>query len=127
MRDYLELTKPRITILILICTGVGYWFGRGGSFDLAILIHALLKMRQKLAWFADLSKRFVSFINCCNVETFLKMGQVYQDLVGTERRFVPGMCKILKVNLKLIEWYDQAKSYRRASADRRIEGKRLHR
>ncbi|CAG8570721.1 1450_t:CDS:10 [Paraglomus brasilianum] len=50
---------------------------------------SVCEMRQKLAWFADLSKRFVSFINCCNVETFLKMGQVYQDLVGTERRFVP--------------------------------------
>ncbi|CAG8561290.1 7705_t:CDS:10 [Paraglomus occultum] len=47
---------------------------------------SVCEMRQKLAWFADLSKRFVSFINCCNVETFLKMGQVYQDLVGTERR-----------------------------------------
>jgi hypothetical protein len=31
-RDYLELTKPRITVLILICTAVGYWFGSGSSF-----------------------------------------------------------------------------------------------
>ena len=42
MRDYLELTKPRITILILICTAVGYWFGCGNSFHLSILVHALL-------------------------------------------------------------------------------------
>jgi protoheme IX farnesyltransferase len=42
MRDYLELTKPRITTLILICAGVGYWFGCGRSFHLAILAHALL-------------------------------------------------------------------------------------
>ena len=42
MRDYLELTKPRITILILICTAVGYMFGSGNFFRLSILVHALL-------------------------------------------------------------------------------------
>jgi len=42
MRDYLELTKPRITLLILICTAVGYWFGCGASFRGPILAHALL-------------------------------------------------------------------------------------
>ena len=42
MRDYLELTKPRITLLILICTAVGYWFGCGASFHWTTLAHALL-------------------------------------------------------------------------------------
>jgi protoheme IX farnesyltransferase len=42
MRDYLELTKPRITLLIMICTAVGYAFGCRNSFRLAILAHALL-------------------------------------------------------------------------------------
>src|ERR1700746_747991 len=42
MRDLLELTKPRITALILICTAVGYFFGPRNSFHLAALIHALL-------------------------------------------------------------------------------------
>jgi protoheme IX farnesyltransferase len=42
MRDYLELTKPRITLLILICTAVGYWFGCGALFHWADLAHALL-------------------------------------------------------------------------------------
>jgi heme o synthase len=42
MRDYVELTKPRITLLILICAAVGYWFGCGASFHWAILAHALL-------------------------------------------------------------------------------------
>ena len=41
-RRYLELTKPRITLLILICAAVGYWFGCGASFHLTILAHALL-------------------------------------------------------------------------------------
>ena len=42
MKDYLELTKPRITLLILICAAVGYWFGCGLSFRWTILVHALL-------------------------------------------------------------------------------------
>src|SRR6266481_987373 len=42
MRDYLELTKPRITVLILICTGVGYFLGPSNSFHLLLLIHVLL-------------------------------------------------------------------------------------
>jgi protoheme IX farnesyltransferase len=38
MRDYIELTKPRITWLILMSTGVGYFFGLpGGSNWLAFL------------------------------------------------------------------------------------------
>lgn len=42
LRDYLEVTKPRITALILICTAVGYWFGCGSSFHLWTLIHAVV-------------------------------------------------------------------------------------
>jgi protoheme IX farnesyltransferase len=42
MKDYLELTKPRITVLILVCTAVGYWFGCGDSFHWTILANALV-------------------------------------------------------------------------------------
>ena len=35
MRDFLELTKPRITVLILICTAVGYFLGAANSFHLS--------------------------------------------------------------------------------------------
>src|SRR6478672_6357201 len=31
MRDYIELTKPRITWLILMSTGIGYFFGLHGA------------------------------------------------------------------------------------------------
>ena len=31
MRDYIALTKPRITWLILMSTGVGYFFGLTGQ------------------------------------------------------------------------------------------------
>ena len=42
MRDFLELTKPRITALILICTAVGYLFGCRHVFHFMTLFHALL-------------------------------------------------------------------------------------
>jgi protoheme IX farnesyltransferase len=46
MRDYIALTKPRITWLILMSTGVGFFFGlkrpwHGGS-DWLLLIHTLV-------------------------------------------------------------------------------------
>jgi heme o synthase len=41
MQDFLELTKPRITMLILVCTAVGYFFG-STSFHVAPFLHALL-------------------------------------------------------------------------------------
>jgi protoheme IX farnesyltransferase len=42
MRDFLELTKPRITALILICTAVGYLFGCRAVFHFLTLFQALL-------------------------------------------------------------------------------------
>ena len=42
IRDFLELTKPRITVLILICTGVGYFFGCRDTFRLLLFVHVLL-------------------------------------------------------------------------------------
>jgi protoheme IX farnesyltransferase len=43
MRDYFELTKPRITWLILMSTAVGYYFGlHGGGFRWLAAFHTLL-------------------------------------------------------------------------------------
>ena len=44
VRHYIELTKPRITWLILMSTGVGYFFGldRSAPFNWALLIHTLV-------------------------------------------------------------------------------------
>jgi heme o synthase len=42
MRDLIELTKPRITIMILLCTAVGYAFGLRTPLDLATLMHVLV-------------------------------------------------------------------------------------
>ena len=41
MRDYLELTKPKVTWLILMSTAVGYYFG-GGAWHSSVLLHTLL-------------------------------------------------------------------------------------
>ncbi|HUQ95094.1 MAG TPA: heme o synthase [Bryobacteraceae bacterium] len=42
MKDYLELTKPRVTWLILMSTAVGYWFGVRGATDWLVLLNAIL-------------------------------------------------------------------------------------
>lgn len=39
--DYLELTKPRITIMVLLAVSVGYVLGSAGSWQVAPLLHAL--------------------------------------------------------------------------------------
>ncbi len=41
MKDYLELTKPRITWLILMSTAVGYYFGHHGSWSLLPILHTI--------------------------------------------------------------------------------------
>ena len=41
MKDYLELTKPRITWLIVMSTAIGYYFGHSGIWRLWPLIHTL--------------------------------------------------------------------------------------
>lgn len=42
MNPYLELTKPRITWLILMSTGIGYFFGLGSAVDWVSLVHTLV-------------------------------------------------------------------------------------
>ena len=33
MSDYLQLTKPRLNLLVVFTTGVGYWLGVAGHVD----------------------------------------------------------------------------------------------
>ncbi len=42
VKDYLELTKPSVTWLILMSTSVGFYLGAAGGLDLVLLFHALL-------------------------------------------------------------------------------------
>ncbi|MBI4169172.1 MAG: UbiA family prenyltransferase, partial [Acidobacteria bacterium] len=40
--DFLELTKPRVTSLVLVTTAVGFYLGSRGSLDAGLLLHTLL-------------------------------------------------------------------------------------
>ncbi len=42
MKEYLALTKPRITWLILMSTGIGFFFGARGGWSVVTLLHTLL-------------------------------------------------------------------------------------
>ena len=42
VKDYLELTKPRITWLIVMSTAVGYYFGHLGRWSWWLVLHSLL-------------------------------------------------------------------------------------
>lgn len=42
MKDYIELTKPRVTWLILMSTAVGYWFGAKAGMEWMVLLHAIV-------------------------------------------------------------------------------------
>ena len=42
LADYLALTKPRVTTLVLVTTAVGFYLGSGTGFDLALLLKTLI-------------------------------------------------------------------------------------
>ena len=42
MKDYIALTKPRITWLILMSTGIGYFFGALNGWHVLTLVHTLV-------------------------------------------------------------------------------------
>ena len=42
LADYLELTKPRVTLLILMSTGVGFYLGSAGNLSLPLMAFTLL-------------------------------------------------------------------------------------
>ena len=42
MKDYIALTKPRITWLILMSTGVGYFFGARAGWHWLTLLHTII-------------------------------------------------------------------------------------
>src|SRR5262249_8257269 len=40
--DFIELTKPRITLMVLITTIVGFYMGTVGSLQLTVLLHTII-------------------------------------------------------------------------------------
>jgi heme o synthase len=63
-RDYWELTKPRITLLIVISTAVGYCFGTTDHFSLILLFNALLGTACMAAGSATLNQWYERDIDC---------------------------------------------------------------
>jgi protoheme IX farnesyltransferase len=41
LADYLELTKPRVTLMVVVTTAIGFYLGSGAALDLAVLFHTL--------------------------------------------------------------------------------------
>ncbi len=42
VRDYIELTKPRITWLILMSTGIGFFFGAQNGWNWLAFLHTII-------------------------------------------------------------------------------------
>lgn len=42
LKEYVRLTKPRIALLIVISTAVGYCYGVGSRFNFTIFLNALV-------------------------------------------------------------------------------------
>jgi heme o synthase len=42
VKDYIELTKPRITWLILMSTAIGYYFGHRGAWSVLAILHTVV-------------------------------------------------------------------------------------
>ncbi len=42
LSDYLELTKPRVTLMVVITTAIGFYLGSGATLDLMLLFNTLI-------------------------------------------------------------------------------------
>ncbi len=42
LADYLQLTKPRLNLLVVFTTAGGYWLGLGGHVDVGMLLHTVV-------------------------------------------------------------------------------------
>ena len=40
--DYLQLTKPRITFMVVLTTLAGFYIGSAGAMDVPLLLHTLI-------------------------------------------------------------------------------------
>lgn len=47
----------------------------------------ICEMKQRAGWLSSLSTRFQTYIKNCEPEVFAKMGKVYHDVIGVERRY----------------------------------------
>jgi protoheme IX farnesyltransferase len=92
MRDYLELTRPRVTWLILMSTAVGYYFGTG-AWHFGVLFHTLLGTALLASGTAVLNE-------WCERETDARMHRT--------RRVAPGEALVFGVVLSAAGFADLA-------------------
>ncbi|KAL8277717.1 hypothetical protein RQP46_009839 [Phenoliferia psychrophenolica] len=64
---------------------------------------AICETRAKLGLFSALNKRFAAQLKRCSPEIFLKMGRVYREVVGTEKRVDSFIDALRKEELREVE------------------------
>ncbi|KAI9202529.1 dynein associated protein-domain-containing protein [Polychytrium aggregatum] len=55
----------------------------------------ICEMVQRLVYYNSIVKRFMSYLESCSVDEYLKIGKIHHDLVGAERR-LNGLVELLK-------------------------------
>ncbi|KAL1914447.1 uncharacterized protein VTP21DRAFT_8899 [Calcarisporiella thermophila] len=68
---------------------------RLSTMDIPEELVSVCEARQKMAMVADLAKTMSIFVGRCSTDQFLKMGQVYLDVIGTERK-LDGFMSLLR-------------------------------
>lgn len=64
---------------------------------------AICETRAKLGRFAALNKRFAAQLKRCSPDIFLKMGRVYREVAGTEKRMDAFIDQLRKEELREVE------------------------
>ncbi len=109
MRDYIELTKPSITWLILMSTGVGYFFGlRGGGWHWHALFHALLGTGLMASGTATLNEWYER-------EADAKMRRTRMRPIPSGR-IAPGNALVFGIALSVLGFLDLLRSVNAAAA-----------
>jgi protoheme IX farnesyltransferase len=99
MKHYLALTKPRITWLILMSTGIGYFFGHRGSIDLWLLFHTLMGTALLASGTATLNQWYERDADALMLRT--ESRPIPSGMVPALKAFLFGLALILAGELEL--------------------------
>ena len=61
LSDYLELTKPRVTLMVVVTTAIGFYLCSGAGLDLVLLFNTLIGTGLVLIIAGTLSMAFMGF------------------------------------------------------------------
>jgi protoheme IX farnesyltransferase len=107
VRDYIELTKPSITWLILMSTGIGYWFG-AAEWHWWIVLHTLLGTGLMASGTATLNEWYER-----EADARMKRTRLRPIPSG---RIQPGRALVFGMALSLLGFVDLAVFVNRAAA-----------